>query len=95
MSNLALSSPTLTLTGSGDVDLLRRSLDLSVNPRVLAADGTSSGLPVSLRVSAHGASRASSRHADILSKPEQAFELLRTMGLQQQPPQLPAPAMPN
>jgi AsmA protein len=96
MSNLALSNPTLTLTGGGDVDLLRRSLDLSVDPRVLAADGTSSGLPVSLRVSGPWATpRIYPDIADILSKPEQAYERLRAMGLQQQQPQLPAPAMPN
>jgi AsmA protein len=98
MNNLALGNPTLTLAGSGDVDLLRRSLDLRVDPRVLAADGSSSGLPVSLRVSGPWASpRIYPDIADILSKPEQAYERLRAMGLQQlqQQPQLPAPAMPN
>ena len=53
-------------------------------------------LPVSLRVfGPWAAPRIYPDIADILSKPEQAYERLRAMGLQQQQPQLPAPAMPN
>lgn len=44
-TNLVLSSPTLTFSGKGEVDLLRQALDLKIDPQLKAAASTSASPP--------------------------------------------------
>ncbi|MFO1123348.1 MAG: AsmA family protein [Hyphomicrobiales bacterium] len=94
LADLTLTSPTLSLTGRGDVDLLRRAVNLRVDPRIVSGvNGTSAGLPVSLVVAGPWTTpRIYPDIPDILTKPAQGFESLRAMGLQQLTPAPVAPA---
>lgn len=51
-SNLILSSPALTFTGKGEVDLLRQALDLKVDPQLPVAAPTSTTTPAAPQLAA-------------------------------------------
>ena len=81
VSAIDLNSPELAISGQGDVDLLRRSLDLRVNPR-LKSPNAETGLPVAIVVSGSwGSPRIYPDLPGILSHPEAAFRQLKSMGL--------------
>lgn len=81
LTSLNLQSPTLTLTGMGEIDILRRSLDLKVDPR-LKTGGADAGLPVAVAVSGPWTGpRLYPDLPDILKHPDSAFDKLKSMGL--------------
>ena len=51
VKDLKLEHPSLSMTAAGDVDLLRRAIDLRADPRLITgAGGETSGLPVAVVV---------------------------------------------
>lgn len=86
VDRLSLVSPELNMTARGDIDLLRRALDLRADPwLVTGSAGGTAALPVSMRI--EGAWAAPRIYPDlpgILDNPAAAFDTLRTMGLPQQ-----------
>ena len=81
MKTLNLQSPAVTMTGTGEIDLLRRALDLRVDPR-LVASGQTTGLPVPIVVKGPWASpRLYPDMANIVSNPKAAYDALKGMGL--------------
>ncbi len=81
IKTLTLESPTLTMSGTGEIDLLRRALDLRVDPRLVTAAETT-GLPVAILVKGPWTSpRIYPDMANIVSNPKAAYEALKGMGL--------------
>ncbi|HUR43306.1 MAG TPA: AsmA-like C-terminal region-containing protein, partial [Aestuariivirga sp.] len=83
MKTFKLESPALSVSGTGEIDLLRRALDLRVDPRlVTAASGKTAGLPVAIVVKGPwGSPRIYPDMANIVSNPKAAYEALKGMGL--------------
>lgn len=83
MKILKLESASLTMTGTGEIDLLRRALDLRVDPRLItAASGEATGLPVDIVVKGPwGAPRLYPDMANMVANPKAAYEALKGMGL--------------
>jgi AsmA protein len=82
LGNLKFDSPAITVTASGDIDLLRRAVDLRADPKLIAADGSSSGLPVKMVIK--GPWEAPRIYPDVeglLLNPQKGFETLKSMGL--------------
>jgi len=80
-SDMKVSGDGLTIPVTGRVDLLRRAVDLSANPR-LESGGDAVGLPVPVIIKGPwGAPRLYPDVADILLKPAEAFAKLKAMGL--------------
>ena len=83
LGEFALRNSILTMTATGEVDLLRRSLDLKSDPRLFTGtEGQTVGLPVPIVVS--GPWQRPLIHPDlkdIRTNPAVAFEALKTMGL--------------
>jgi AsmA protein len=86
--DLNLAGAEVTVTGSGQADLLRRALDLSLTPRLVTGPaGETTGLPVPVIVKGPWvAPRLYPDVADILLKPAEAFGRLKSMGLPQSSP---------
>lgn len=87
VDRLSFVSPELNMTARGDIDLLRRALDLRAAPWLVtgSAGGRTAVFPVSMRV--EGAWAAPRIYPDlpgILDSPAAAFDTLRTMGRPQQ-----------
>jgi AsmA protein len=82
---LRLESPDLTLSATGEIDLLRRALDLKADPRLSTGkDGGMAGLPVAVVVSGPWARpRIHPDMAGILGDPDAAYAKLRALGLPQ------------
>lgn len=82
MKTLKLESPALAMTGSGEIDLLRRALDLRADPRLVTASGETAGLPVAIVVKGPWAKpRLYPDMANIVANPKAAYEALKGMGL--------------
>ncbi len=83
IKTLKLESPSLTMTGSGEIDLLRQALDLRVDPRlVTAASRETTGLPVPIMVKGPwSAPRLYPDIANVVANPKAAYEALKGMGL--------------
>lgn len=83
LGEFSLRNSILTMTATGEVDLLRRSLDLKADPRLFTGtEGQTVGLPVPIVVS--GPWRRPLIHPDlkdIRTNPAEVFEALKTMGL--------------
>jgi AsmA protein len=80
-SNLKLDGTGIALTATGDIDLLRRALDLRADPRLIGADGTSAGLPVKLVVSGPwGSPRIYPDIEGLPGDPAKGFAALKAMG---------------
>ena len=83
LADFSLRNSILTMTATGEIDLLRRSLDLRADPRLFTGtDGQTVGLPVPVVVS--GPWQRPLIHPDlkdIRTNPAAAFEALKTMGL--------------
>ena len=74
-----LDSAELAMSGSGDIDLLRRSVDLRMDPR-LKSGIDAAGLPVAIAVTGPwDAPKLYPDVPDILAKPEQGFAALKAM----------------
>lgn len=82
-SDLRLESPGISVTATGEVDLLRRAVDLKAEPRLVAeGSGTAVSLPVAVAVKGPwGTPRIYPDLKDILTNPTAAFDSLKAMGL--------------
>jgi AsmA protein len=88
-TNLILSSPALTFTGKGEVDLLRQALDLKVDPRLAVSAATSATAPAPLAafpvaIQVKGPWMAPRIYPDmpgILEDPAGAYAALKKLGL--------------
>lgn len=86
-SNLILSSPGLTFTGKGEVDLLRQALDLKVDPQLPVAGSTPetpqlATFPVAIQVKGPWtAPRIYPDMPGILEDPASAYAALKKLGL--------------
>jgi len=90
-SNLVLTSPTLTFTGKGEVDLLRQALDLKVDPQLAVAASPSATAPAApqratfpVAIQVKGPWTAPRIYPDmpgILEDPAGAYAALRKLGL--------------
>ena len=77
-----LENPALKVTASGDVDLLRRALDLKADPRLVTGEGQTAGFPVSIIVRGPWEGpRIYPDLPDVLANPKSAFTKLKAMGL--------------
>ena len=82
-TDLKLEGADFAAEASGQVDMLRRAIDLSVLPSVSAGQsGKMVGLPVPVVVNgAWGIPRIYPDIADILLKPDEGFARLKQLGL--------------
>jgi AsmA protein len=87
--NLILTSPALTFTGKGEVDLLRQAVDFKVDPQLaLPPSGATTSepkvatFPVAIQVKGHwGAPQIYPDMPGILEDPAGAYAALRKLGL--------------
>ena len=78
---MSLDGASVRLTGRGEIDLLRRALDLKFDPRFVTGGTSSSGLPVAVVVrGAWAAPKIYPDVPDILVDPESAYLALKAMG---------------
>mgnify|MGYP001169822354 CR=1 FL=1 len=78
----ALDAPGLKVSVTGDIDFLRRAVDLRADPKLIAADRDVSGLPVKIVVNGPwGAPRIYPDVPGLLLDPQKGFETLKSMGL--------------
>lgn len=86
-SNLILSSPSLTFTGKGEVDLLRQALDLKVDPQLAVAASEPAApqlaaFPVAIQVKGPWtAPRIYPDMPGILEDPASGYAALKKLGL--------------
>jgi AsmA protein len=88
-TNFILSSPALTFTGKGEVDLLRQALDLKVDPQLAVSAATSATAPAPLAtfpvaIQVKGPWLAPRIYPDmpgILEDPAGAYAALKKLGL--------------
>lgn len=90
-SNLILSSPALTFTGKGEVDLLRQALDLKIDPQLTVAASPSATAPAApqlatfpVAIQVKGPWTAPRIYPDmpgILEDPAGAYAALKKLGL--------------
>ncbi len=86
-TNLILTSPALSLTGTGEIDLLRQAVDLKVDPRlpVAGADAATpprASFPVAIQVKGPWAApRIYPDMPGILEDPASAYAALKKLGL--------------
>ncbi|MGE0241544.1 MAG: AsmA-like C-terminal region-containing protein [Parvibaculaceae bacterium] len=86
-SNLMLTSPTLSFTGKGEVDLLRQAVDLKIDPQLaVAASATATPqyatFPVAIQVKGPWAGpRIYPDMPGILEDPASAYAALKKLGL--------------
>jgi AsmA protein len=86
-NNLILTSPSLTFTGKGEVDLLRQAIDLKVDPRLLDATSTATApqfatFPVAVQVKGPWVGpRIYPDMPGILEDPAAAYAALKKLGL--------------
>ena len=85
MKPFKLESPSLSMQATGDIDLLRKAIELHADPRlVTGANGEQSGLPVAVVVKGPwDKPKIYPDMAGILEKPKQAYEQLKGLGLPQ------------
>jgi AsmA protein len=83
LKTLKLESPVLTLSGTGEIDLLRQAIDLRVDPRlVTGTSGETTGLPVAIVVKGPwGKPRIYPDMANIVANPKAAYDELKALGL--------------
>ena len=82
ISDLKLDNPAIKVTATGDIDLLRRAVDLKADPNLVAADGTLSGLAVKIAVKGPWAApRIYPDVEGLLLDPRKGFETLKSLGL--------------
>ncbi len=82
LSGFEFKSPEVTATASGEIDLLRRAVDLRFEPKQFGADGSVAEFPVA--IIAQGAWATPRIYPDvpgIIENPAQGFEKLKSMSL--------------
>ena len=86
-TNLILTSPSLTFTGKGEVDVLRQAIDLKVDPQLAAASSTAAApqfatFPVAIQVKGPWVGpRIYPDMPGILEDPASAYAALKKLGL--------------
>jgi AsmA protein len=86
-SNLILTSPSLSFTGKGEVDLLRQAVDLKVDPQLTISGGDAAApqlakFPVAIQVKGPWAApRIYPDMPGILEDPASAYAALKKLGL--------------
>jgi AsmA protein len=85
--DLSLVSPALRVTGAGEADILRRSLDFRLEPKIVAslegqgAEGDLTGFPVPIIVKGSWAKpKIYPDVAGILNDPQAAYQTLKKLG---------------
>ena len=82
LGSFEFKNPELTVTASGEVDLLRRAVELRFDPKQFGTDGSVTGFPVS--IIARGPWVAPRIYPDVpglIENPAQGFETLKSMQL--------------
>ena len=79
--DIAIAGESVKIAGKGEIDLLRRAVDLSTDPRIVTGSkGETSGLPVIVIVKGPWARpRIYPDMVDILLNPVQAYEALKAL----------------
>jgi AsmA protein len=81
-TDVQMSTPAATITGRGEVDMLRQALDFKFDPQIVTGTGEVASLPVQLVVKGPwNAPRIYPDVAGILDNPDAAYKTLRDLGL--------------
>jgi AsmA protein len=81
-TDVKLESPVLTISGAGEVDMLRRAVDFKFDPELATGDESQAGLPVQVAVKGPWDKPRIYPNIDgILENPEAAYDSLRELGL--------------
>jgi AsmA protein len=81
-TDVKVSGPAFEVTGSGEIDMLRRALDFKFEPKLVTGGSETTGLPVPVAVK--GPWQAPTIYPDvegIFDDPEAAYEALRDLGV--------------
>ncbi len=81
-ANVQVSGPAFAVTGSGEIDMLRRTLDFKFDPKLVTGGNETTGLPV--QVAVKGPWQAPKIYPDvegIFDDPEAAYDTLRDLGV--------------
>ena len=81
-ANVQVSGPAFAVTGGGEIDMLRRALDLKFDPKLVTGTNETTGLPV--QVAVKGPWQAPKIYPDvegIFDDPEAAYDTLRDLGV--------------
>jgi AsmA protein len=81
-TDIAIANPQVSVTGAGEVDMLRRAVDLKFDPHLATGDGETTSLPVKIAVK--GPWDSPKIYPDVngvLDNPEAAYKSLQDMGL--------------
>lgn len=82
LGSFEFKTPELTVAASGEIDMLRRAVDLRFEPKQFGADGSVSDFPVGIIARGPwGAPRIYPDVPGIIENPAQGFETLKTMSL--------------
>jgi AsmA protein len=81
-TDVKVSGPAFEVTGSGEIDMLRRALDFEFDPKLVTGGNETTGLPVPVAVK--GPWQAPTIYPDvegIFDDPEAAYDALRDLGV--------------
>jgi AsmA protein len=81
-SDVMVSGPAFAVTGSGEIDMLRRALDFKFDPKLVTGTNETTGLPV--QVAVKGPWQSPKIYPDvegIFDDPEAAYDTLRDLGV--------------
>jgi AsmA protein len=81
-TDVKVSGPAFEVTGSGEIDMLRRALDFKFDPKLITGGNDTTGLPVPVAVK--GPWQAPTIYPDvegIFDDPEAAYDALRDLGV--------------
>ncbi len=81
-TDVKVSGPAFEVTGSGEIDMLRRALDFKFDPKLVTGGNETTGLPVPVAVK--GPWQAPTIYPDvegIFDDPEAAYDALRDLGV--------------
>ena len=81
-TDVKVSGPAFAVTGSGEIDMLRRALDFKFDPKLVTGSNETTGLPV--QVAVKGPWQAPKIYPDvegIFDDPEAAYDALRDLGV--------------
>lgn len=80
--DVQISGPAFAVTGSGEIDMLRRALDFKFDPKLVTGSNETTGLPV--QVAVKGPWQAPKIYPDvegIFDDPQAAYDTLRDLGV--------------
>jgi AsmA protein len=81
-TDVTVAGPVFAVTGSGEIDMLRRALDFKFDPKVVTGGNETTGLPV--QVAVKGPWQSPKIYPDvegIFDDPEAAYDTLRDLGV--------------